>query len=169
MAAERTTESDNVRMGPISLFTLIIVLCLAVLSVLSVSTSNASLTMAQRRATATTELYLDETAAQAFMAYMDDELAGIRAAGGTGAQGLAAVDSNLAMICANAKATARGDVTVTASVKGDTVNAEFTCENGRTLIVQATIRDDCTYRIEKWKMTAVQNEEPTTGGLWTGA
>jgi hypothetical protein len=29
--------------------------------------------------------------------------------------------------------------------------------------------DDATYRIDKWEMTAVENEEQPTGNLWTGA
>ena len=45
----------SVRIGPISLFTLIIVLCLAVLTVLSVTTSLAELSTTERQAATTTE------------------------------------------------------------------------------------------------------------------
>ena len=47
----------SVRIGPISLFTLIIVLCLAVLTVLSVTTSLAELSTTERQAATTTETY----------------------------------------------------------------------------------------------------------------
>ena len=77
-------HDDNVRIGPISLFTLIIVICLAVLAVLTFATANATYIMTQRQATATTELYLDEQAAQEFMAGVSDVLQQTRSRGGTG-------------------------------------------------------------------------------------
>ena len=57
----------SVRIGPISLFTLIIVLCLAVLTVLSVTTSLAELS--------TTETYQLESVGQQFVADIDAALA----------------------------------------------------------------------------------------------
>ena len=59
-----TGSSEDVRMGPVALFTLMATICLAVLAVLALSTANATQALAQRRADATTQLYLDETAAQ---------------------------------------------------------------------------------------------------------
>ena len=162
-------RAEHVRIGPISILTLIIVLCMAVLSVLTVSTANASLTMAQRRATATTELYLDETAAQAFLAEMDAQLAVVREAGGSGTSGAVMVETMLVPIRDSARAASGGQVEIVASVTGNVVQAEFACANGRVLNIQVTIRDDATYRIDKWKMTAVQNEEPVPGRLWSGA
>ena len=75
--AIRTTKSqvENVRMGPLALFTLVVVLCLSVLAVLSVSTANATLALSERRATATRQLYLDEQAAQTFVASLEASLA----------------------------------------------------------------------------------------------
>ena len=57
------SREENVRIGPVSVFTLIIIICLAVLAVLTISTANASLVLSQRQAVAAHELYLDETAA----------------------------------------------------------------------------------------------------------
>ena len=54
----------SVRIGPISLFTLIIVLCLAVLTVLSVTTSLAELSTTERQAATTTETYQLESVGQ---------------------------------------------------------------------------------------------------------
>ena len=65
----------SVRIGPISLFTLIIVLCLAVLTVLSVTTSLAELSTTERQAATTTETYQLETAGQQFVADVDAALA----------------------------------------------------------------------------------------------
>ena len=50
MAAQARHRVDNVRIGPISVFALIAVLCLAVLSVLAFSSANAALTLSQRQA-----------------------------------------------------------------------------------------------------------------------
>lgn len=52
----------SVRIGPISLFTLIIILCLAVLAVLSLTTARAELSITERQAQTTTETYALETA-----------------------------------------------------------------------------------------------------------
>ena len=165
----RPPRKDNVRIGPITLFTLVVVLCLAVLAVLAASTANAAHTMADRRATATTELYLDERAAQEFLAGMDEQLAIVRASGANGTSGAQLVGTTLGAICDSAQAAAGDAVEVSASASGQTVHAEFACENGRVLNISVTILDDATYRIDRWRMTAVQNEEPAMGGLWTGA
>ena len=65
----------SVRIGPISLFTLIIVLCLAVLTVLSVTTSLAELSTTERQAATTTETYQLESVGQQFVADVDAALA----------------------------------------------------------------------------------------------
>lgn len=65
----------SVRIGPISLFTLIIILCLSVLAVLSVTTARAELSVTERQAATTTETYGLETAAQMFVAEVDGALA----------------------------------------------------------------------------------------------
>ena len=54
---------------------------------------------------------------------------------------------------------------VAASIAGNKVSAQFNCENGRTLDIVVTVRNNGTYRIDKWKMSAVQNEEPPQGQL----
>lgn len=65
----------SVRIGPISLFTLIIILCLSVLAVLSVTTARAELSITERQAATTSETYGLETAAQTFVAEVDGALA----------------------------------------------------------------------------------------------
>lgn len=65
----------SVRIGPISLFALIIVLCLAVLTVLSVTTSLAELSTTERQAATTTETYQLESVGQRFVADIDAALA----------------------------------------------------------------------------------------------
>lgn len=169
MAQQQHGRVDNVRIGPISLFTLIIVLCMAVLAVLSFSTAHASMVMAERQATATSELYLDEVAAQEFVAGIDDELAKVRAADANGTAGVKAVSEALIPLRDAAQAAVRNQVEVTAGISGPTVTARFECQNGRTLYIAITILSDATYRIDTWKMSAVQNEAQPEGSLWTGA
>ncbi len=303
-------EPNRVRIGSISIFALMIVICLAVLAVLAFSTASASLTMAQRQATATTELYLDEVAAQEFLANVDALLADQRApgvaqedepavelarnewgnvaydenglvvvvekeAGGkadagessdasaaaaeqavsageqksgksadankaadnataekksgeaadsaaseqaspadgqksgdggrriimtegapkrvdgdkseaaktagaanasktdeaartAGAANAGKVDVDvieraLPDLCAAARQASADRVEVTAHMYGNRVAAEFSCQNGRLLNIVITVRDNATYRIDRWKMSAVQNEEPPEG------
>lgn len=209
--APKAIVPERVRMGSISLFALVIIICMAVLAVLSLSTANASLVMSQRQAVATSELYLAERSAQEFVAGIDGVLAGMRGpgAGGSGQsevslardgrdnvkvdeQGFVmveeaeravrapadagepgnsapaasrAVSSALESIRAAAYDVAGGKVSIAASVAGDKVSAEFACENGRVLGIVVAIRDDGTYRIDRWKMSAVQNQEEPNGQL----
>ena len=76
-----SASHGSVRMGPISLFTLLIVLCLAVMAVLSVTTSQATYVLAQRQANATVALYANETAAQNLVAHIDQTLSQARVQG----------------------------------------------------------------------------------------
>lgn len=185
--AHASEHETNVRVGPITVFTLVAVLCMAVLAVLSVSTANASQVMAQRQADAVSQMYLDEAAAQAFVAELDGALSPVREAGASGAAANAAVESALEPARQAAVGAARdiaasgetslpegtGDVQVSATLSAApggpaTVNADFSCGNGRRLDVVITVRDDGTLRVDRWKMRAVQNEEQPGGMLWTG-
>lgn len=168
---DRVFREDEVRIGPISMFALITIICLAVLAALTFSTANASLVMTQRQATAVEELYLDETAAQEFVADVSDELARIRETYGSqvaSSTAASAVEDSLIEFCGNVHDNSNGQVTATASMVNNTLYAQFTCENGRELTISATVRNGATLRIDKWKMTAVQNEEEPAGNLWTG-
>ena len=197
--------SEHVRIGPISLFALVVIICLAVLAVLSFTTANASLVMSQRQATATGEMYLAECAAQEFLAGVDDVLAGVRGERATTEVGSAelvrdergnavydenghqvvregasrqantapvgrveymtALSDELIALRDAARDAAGGVVEVSASTVGDKVTAEFACENGRTLDIVVAIRSNGTYRVDRWKVSAVQNEEEPAGQL----
>lgn len=68
----------SVRMGPISLVSLVIVLCLAVMCMLSVTTARAMYYSSERQASSTTDVYLCEQAGQKFLANVDGVLASVR-------------------------------------------------------------------------------------------
>lgn len=64
-------SQTSVRIGPISLFALIAVICLATLAVLSITTANASYRLASLQADSMTQQYQAELAAQSFVASVD--------------------------------------------------------------------------------------------------
>ncbi len=165
----QTRRGNNVRIGPISVITLIAVICLAVLAVLAASTSHASATIAERQAEGNQMMYTNERAGQEFVAGIDGVLAGARAMGTPGEEAARMVENRLDDICIAAREAGGGRVTCEANVDGTTVTAEFACENTRRLNIAITIRDDATYRIDKWKVTSVQQAPQSAGNLWTGA
>ena len=142
-------------MGPLALFTLVTVLCLAVLAVLAISTANATNALALRRANATTQLYLDETAAQTFVATLDEQLA----------QG-SSPDTASQMASEAARVATSDQVTVTASYSGTTHTASFDAGNGRQLDIELNVEEDGSLSVQKWRMTTVVNEEPPMGNLF---
>ena len=157
-----SSQGGNTGIGAISIFALIVILCLAVLSVLTIATAHSSLVLAQRQATATHELYLDETAAQTFVSGLDRILA---VSDGDAA---AAVGRQLEDLCADAEAATDGTISATAHMSDQVVRAEFAGENGRILKIALTILPDGTYRVDSWRMAAVVNAEQPMGTLYLG-
>lgn len=146
--------SGSVRIGPISLFTLVIVLSLAVMAVLAVATSQATFAAAQKQALFATDTYANETEAQRFVAEVDAALAEVRASGESGLQdAYTAVDR---MLPANA------------TREDSLVKAVFTAESGRTLEVGLTIKSNATYEISFWKATTHWTDTGSGETLWPG-
>lgn len=156
----RSSQStQSVRMGPLTIFALIAVICLAVLAVLAVSTSNATIALAERRAEATTQLYLDERAANAFVAELDAQLA-------EGADTGEAITQATAAALSTVPADSPWQLDVSASQGEDgTIAAAFDCHNGRQLNIALLVRDDASPVVTQWNMTTVVNDEPTMGNL----
>lgn len=161
-------SENNVRIGPITLITMIIVICMAVMGVLAISTAQATHTISDRQANATRNLYDNERAAQEFLASLDDALSDVRSGGSSAEAGARVVEARLDTLCENARAAADGKVSCTASVDGTVVSAEFVCEDTRLLNIAVTILGSGAYRVDAWKMTSAQGDGPTTGALWTG-
>ena len=164
MAKVRTGSAgtENVRMGPLALFTLMAVICLAVLAVLALSTSNATVALAERRAEATTQLYLDEAAAQVFVAELDGQVAEM----GNSTSGLqAAVDQATTAALDSVPADSQRKLSIRTNIDGEAVNASFDCGNGRQLDITIAWEPDGTLSVQRWRMTTVVNEEPAMGNL----
>lgn len=164
----QTHHQDRVRIGPITTITLIAIISMAVLAVLAASTSHATTTISERQANATQMMYVGESAAQEFVAGVDDALAGVRATGGSAEEGANAVNRQLDAICEQARKAGGSQVDCVASVDGTTVTADFVCGNTRRMNIAITIREDASYRIAKWKMASAQQDAPTAGTLWQG-
>lgn len=146
------SRTGTVRLGPISLFTLIAVLCLATLAVLSITTSNASYRLATLQGESITQQYQAESAAQGFLAQV--------CANGASPEAVSAAAAAM-------QEASGGAVTVEASAAGSVVSAKFSCSNGRALDTQIEVGDGGSYRIMQWKMTAKVNSAETET-LWLG-
>lgn len=162
-----TYRGGSVRIGPISVITIVIVLCMAAMGVLAVATANATKVISGRYAAATEMMYVAERAGQEFVAELDGVLASARGRGATAAEVASLVDRSLDGICVKARGV-DDRVSCSAAVDGRTVSAEFACDGARTLEIAITIEPDATYRIDEWRMASPQQEAATAGNLWTG-
>ena len=138
------STNGSVRIGPISLFTLVIILCLAVMAVLSATTAQATYSAAEKQALFTNDTYQNEQAAQSAVAVIDAALEDVRASGGGLDEALAAVD-------------------------GSRVLMTFASPSGRTLDVELTITANATYEISQWKATTQWTNDGPGATLWSGA
>lgn len=152
--AAMNSTNGSVRIGPISLFTLVIILCLAVMAVLSATTAQATYSAAEKQALFTNDTYQNEQAAQSAVAVIDAALESVRASGGGLDEALAAVDEAL-------PADAQRD--------GSRVLMTFASPSGRTLDVELTITANATYEISQWKATTQWTNDGPGATLWSGA
>ena len=141
------STNGSVRIGPISLFTLVIILCLAVMAVLSATTAQATYSAAEKQALFTNDTYQNEQAAQSAVAVIDAALEDVRASGG-------GLDEAL-------PADAQRD--------GSRVLMTFASSSGRTLDVELTITANATYEISQWKATTQWTNDGPGATLWSGA
>ena len=148
------STNGSVRIGPISLFTLVIILCLAVMAVLSATTAQATYSAAEKQALFTNDTYQNEQAAQSAVAVIDAALEDVRASGGGLDEALDAVDEAL-------PADAQRD--------GSRVLMTFASSSGRTLDVELTITANATYEISQWKATTQWTNDGPGATLWSGA
>lgn len=140
-------------MGPISLFALIILLSLAVLAVLATTTAQATFASAEKQAGFTADTYVNEAAAQEFLADVDEKLASARETNVTSEEALEEIESSLPS---------------GAWVEDGTIRAEFYQESGRTLTITLTITDDVRYRVTQWQATTKWTTSEEGETLWQG-
>lgn len=146
----------TVRIGPVSLLSLTIIVCLAVMAVLAAATAQATYAAADKQARFVNDTYANERAAQDLVSEIDAALASVRASEGSQTEALAAVERTLA---------ARND----AFLNGNQVNASFAADSGRTLDVAVDINSDATYTITHWSATTQWNDTDPDDILWSGS
>lgn len=153
------------RIGPISLLTLISVLLLAVLAMLCVTTTNATKAMATRQADSTAETYLVDSCGQALVAGIDDEL---KSATGSATEAVSSVGARLADLESKAKQTCGGDdLEVSAKTNGDDISFTVATQSGKTLEAEIRVADDRGYSIESWHIATTQQLPEDT--LWSNS
>ena len=147
-------EKGSVRMGPITLIALVVILCMAVLAVLAVTTSQANYTQALRQSESIAATYANEKSGQELLAQVDACLAEVAQEGGSVQDALMALKSVLPS---------------TAVTSGKTVRVAFATNTGHTLNITLSINDDLTYTITKWKSSTEWDESYLeTDTLWSG-
>lgn len=164
MSAQRR---ESVRIGPISLFTLVITLCLAVMAVLSVATARAQGALAERQASFTQDDYRNERAGQELLARIDEALAAARARQQNGATpSVGSISADLPQICQEVEETVGDGVAVTAEADGNALTAHIEAPSKRCLDVGLLLSADGTTHVTSWKATTLWTEPEET--LWTG-
>ena len=162
MAAKR---NEGMRIGPISLLTLISVLLLAVLAMLCVTTTNATKAMAARQADSTAETFLVDSCGQALVAGIDDEL---KSSTGTAADAVSSVNARMTDLQSKAKRSCGGDdLDISAQTDGDDISFTVISQNGKTLEAELRVMDDLSYSIESWRITTTQQLPEDT--LWSSS
>lgn len=155
-------ENEGVRIGPISLVTLIAVLLLAVLAMLCVTTANATQSMAQRQANGVTETYAADSVGQTLAAQVNDAVAGTKST----AAAANAVNAKLSDIKAAATAQ-HSDVSLDVKVADEAVTFTAALESGKALAGTITLGSDGTASISSWKLSTTQQVDEES--LWSGS
>lgn len=152
-----TRKTEGVRIGPISLVTLISILLLAVLAMLCVTSANAAQTMAERQADSTTETYALDSCGQDVVAAIDARLAK------TGSM-KSATKHATAIVEKAAKDAHIISPTIGIVRSGDgTLVFSVTTESGKSLEAKISNKNG-KLSIDRWKMTTKTQE--TEESLW---
>ena len=142
-----------IRMGPITVIALLIVIALATLGVLSLTTARASNVAASKQDSAIQALYENESEAQQFLADLDTALIPAR---------------NNALSATEAAESLESTGSLAgATIDGITISQTFENET-RKLNVIVVIRDDLNYQVVSWKTeSTIETEESVE--LWQGS
>lgn len=153
----------SVRIGPISLFVLIIVVCLAVMAVLAVSTVHAQQETTNQQMETTQATYANEAAAQTFVAQLDEHLKTVRAQGG----GKQAVHDAVAEWIVTISPQNEDGSTEEIVLDGNNLQATFGQPGGRLLTIELILNNDATYTITAWQATTQWEDPNASLRLWT--
>ena len=153
-----TRKTEGVRVGPITLVTLIAALLLAVLAMLCASTANAQAAMADRQATSLAETYAIDSCGQRMVAGIEESL-------NQGDVAAALTTTKLETIANNAKtADGASDLNIESEYDGSSVAFTISAPSGKTLRAKVT-RENTSVSVEEWKLTTTQ--EMPQDELWS--
>lgn len=153
-----TKKTEGLRVGPITLVTLIAALLLAVLAMLCATTANAQATMANRQATSLTGTYAIDSCGQRMIAGIEESL-------NQGDVAAALTTAKLDAIANNAKAAdGASDLNIESKYDGSTVSFTISETSGKTLRAKVT-RENASVSVEEWKLTTTQ--EMPQDELWS--
>lgn len=176
------------RMGVLDLFVLVVGICLAVLAVLALSTSLASVRLSERQVDSMQQIYDIDAQGQRFAAELDAKLLALAGGGGVPADVFAALSAELPGLVADA-AEAAEEVLVEAKALGvdemremlggtygamDTshyvggVRAVFQSADGHELTCLFGIDGLGGYDVLVWRSTKVWDESAQSEQLWLG-
>lgn len=160
-------QADGMRIGPVSLLTLIAVLLLAVLAMLCVTTANAAGAMADRQADAIEQTYRIDSCGQALLAGIDEVVATER--DGASAAETAAIAGKMSDEIVE-RALAQSDsegVEASIDADGDTIALHVSQQGGKSLEAAVKVNGDSSYTIESWQITTTRELPQET--LWAGS
>lgn len=152
MATKLKSTETVIRMGPITVLALLIVIALATLGILSLTTARASLVAAEKQDVAIQALYANEVEAQSFLSELDSALAPHRNAKPNRAAAMADI----------AQSGRLGD----AIISDATVEKTFENES-RALKVIVVVREDLNLQVVSWK-TESRIDTSESVELWQG-
>lgn len=147
----------SVRVGPVSIFALVIILSLSVMAVLTTTMSQSSRFESQKQADYATGTYAAEVKGQEFVAQVDGILNTVSDQGGSLEHAVAMLDELL---------PPEASVAHLAYDRAETSLAFLTAD-GRLLTVTLVIDGDLNYSISEWKVTTEWYPE-SAGNLWSG-
>lgn len=143
-------RQGSVRIGPVSILVLIIILCLAVMAVLTLITAEAEESITARQEESVTALYANEAEAQTFLAQLDKALAQAR--------------SSNASVQAALGTLALPEDTV---YENGILKVAFVQDDGRRLDIELSMPNTAGYEIMAWRASTEWNEEDPDKIFWS--
>lgn len=139
-----------VKLGSLTLLLIVVLICLATLSVLAFTTARADLALARKHAQMVQQVYETDAIAQDFLASTDEALAGAQ-----GLSGDAFVKKMQELL--------PGD----AVVEEDHIYAVITGTENRQVTIELSLLDG-KYQITRWEPSVIWEPDETMDGLWNG-
>lgn len=158
---------SGIRIGPISLLTLVAVILLAVLAMLCVTTTNATQAMAKRQAAALADTYAVDSCGQALLAEVDTRLSTAPSLDAATEEINADFDSLATQALKNAGMKTDSGLKLKGSVSNHALSFAVKASSGKRLKASITLNDDLTYTVTTWKITTVHKTRQET--LWSGS